>query len=148
MAALLGKIPGLSAAISGFLADPAKLEPIIGQAFSRFDKDNSGSIDGPEVKACVQQVLSLAGIKNIPESHIDTVFNKVAGPDAKLDKVEFTTLITTLLNKSGQAPAPASSAEAAAAATPQATGAPAAAAPQATGAPAAAAPAAGAAPTT
>jgi hypothetical protein len=35
------------------------------------------------------------------------VLLQVAGPDAKLDKAEFTALITTLLNKSHQAPAPA-----------------------------------------
>lgn len=79
------------------------IDMFIGQAFGFFDKDKSGYIDGMEAKAAVDRVLGLAGIKNIPQSGIDSTFNKVAGPDQRLTKAEFTALIHRLLASHGQA---------------------------------------------
>jgi hypothetical protein len=36
---------------------------------------------------------------NVPQDKIDMVFAKVAGPDQKLDKEEFTALVKQLLDK-------------------------------------------------
>jgi hypothetical protein len=55
------------------------------------------SIEGPEVTACVQKVLGLAGISNVPQGAIDSVFARVAGPDQKLDRTEFAALVKQLL---------------------------------------------------
>lgn len=94
MSGLFGKISGL---VGGYTSDPSKLEPFIVKGFSMFDKDGSGSIEGPEVTACVQKVLGLAGISNVPQGAIDSVFARVAGPDQKLDRAEFAALVKQLL---------------------------------------------------
>lgn len=94
----------------------AHIDLFINQGFGFFDKDKSGFVEGPEVKACVEKVLSLAGITSIPTSAIDGQFNKVAGPDQKLDKAEFTALIHQLLQQQGQQPAAPGAAPPAAAA--------------------------------
>jgi hypothetical protein len=57
------------------------------------------SIEGPEVNACVQKVLGLAGITSVPQSAIDSTFARVAGPDQKLDKAEFAVLVNELLGR-------------------------------------------------
>lgn len=96
MSGLFGKISGI---VSGYTSDPAKLEPFIVKGFGMFDKDGSGSIEGPEVTACVQKVLGLAGITNVPQSAIDSTFARVAGPDQKLDRAEFAVLVKELLTR-------------------------------------------------
>jgi len=107
MAGLFGKVSGL---VSGYLNDPAKLEPIITQCFGVFDKDKSGFVEGPEVKAAAQMVIEKTGISGIPVDKIDLIFNKVAGPDQKVDKEEFGKLVHELLKhagaEKGAAPAP------------------------------------------
>lgn len=102
MAGLLGKVTGMMGGGGGG-AGGSHIDMFIGQAFGMFDKDKSGYIDGPEAKACVERVLGLAGIKNIPASAIDGVFNKVSGPDKRLDKAEFTAMVHQLIASHGQA---------------------------------------------
>jgi hypothetical protein len=51
------------------------------------------------VTACVQKVLGLAGISNVPQSAIDSVFARVAGPDNRLDRAEFAALVKQLLGR-------------------------------------------------
>eukprot|EP00882_Tetradesmus_deserticola_P019016 GHRQ01020458.1.p3 GENE.GHRQ01020458.1~~GHRQ01020458.1.p3 ORF type:complete len:103 (+),score=43.11 GHRQ01020458.1:133-441(+) len=96
MSSLFGQISGL---IGGSGNDPSKLEPFIVKGFSMFDKDGSGSIEGPEVTACVHKVLGMAGISNVPQSAIDSVFARVAGPDKRLDRAEFAALVKQLLGR-------------------------------------------------
>eukprot|EP00879_Flechtneria_rotunda_P000845 GHRR01000970.1.p1 GENE.GHRR01000970.1~~GHRR01000970.1.p1 ORF type:complete len:116 (+),score=40.58 GHRR01000970.1:157-504(+) len=96
MEGVFNKVSGL---LGGYLSDQGKLEPIISKAFGMFDRDGSGYIDGPEAKACADKVLGMIGLSNVPTSHIDSVFNKVAGPDQKLDKAEFGKLMHELLRR-------------------------------------------------
>lgn len=49
--------------------------------------------------ACVHKVLGMAGIDNVTQSAIDSVFARVAGPDKKLDRAEFAVLVKQLLGR-------------------------------------------------
>jgi hypothetical protein len=57
--------------------------------------------------ACVDKVLSLAGIDRPHHTHIEAVFNKVSGADKKLDKGEFSRLLHMLLDRLHKSPNPA-----------------------------------------
>jgi hypothetical protein len=59
---------------------------------------------------CLFALCLLAGLANLPIDKIDMIFNKVAGPDQKVDKSEFSQLVNQLLkavNKDEAAAAPA-----------------------------------------
>ena len=54
----------------------------------------------------------LTGMANLPVDKIDMIFTKVAGPDQKVDKTEFSQLVHQLLKtvhkeEAGAVPAPA-----------------------------------------
>eukprot|EP00877_Chromochloris_zofingiensis_P000831 jgi/Chrzof1/10749/Cz05g10290.t1 len=83
--------------ISKFL-DPSKFTMVSDQAFNYFDKDKSGFIDSTEVTAAAQQACKLAGYEP-SQSQIDSVFGRVSGPDGKVSKQEFGTLVQQLLAK-------------------------------------------------
>jgi Ca2+-binding EF-hand superfamily protein len=89
------------------LSDPAKLEPIIAKSFVMFDKDKSGFVEGPEVMQAVDKVLSMAGIAKPHHTHLEAIFNKVSGPDHRLDKAEFQRMVHELLTRLNKHPNPA-----------------------------------------
>lgn len=63
-------------------------------------------------------------VTNVPAGQIDSVFNKVAGSDQKLDKAEFTLLVNQVLKKAGVTTAPVTAAPIAAPAAEAAAAAP------------------------
>jgi hypothetical protein len=120
-------------------SDPKKMGMIISKSFGMFDKDKSGFIEGAEAKAAAEQVINMAKLQGkVKPEMLDSVFNKCAGSDAKLDQAEFQSMISEVLKKAGvdaaMPPAPAAAAAAPAAAAPaaaaDAAAAPPAAAPQ------------------
>lgn len=66
------------------------------------------------IYCCTEHVPSLLFLQvtNVPASQVDSIFNKVAGTDQKLDKAEFTLLVNQLLSKAGAATAPVTAAPA------------------------------------
>lgn len=62
-------------------------------AFNHFDKDQSGFIEGREILNAVEKVSKALGLKTSPAPAVNTVFDKVAGPDGKLDKAEFKNML-------------------------------------------------------
>jgi len=59
------------------------------------------------VLAVSAQVLKLAKVKNVKPEQLDSVFNKAAGADKKLDKAEFADYVHKVLGKTAPAAATA-----------------------------------------
>ncbi|WIA33635.1 hypothetical protein OEZ86_006758 [Tetradesmus obliquus] len=121
-------------------SDPKKMGMIVSKSFGMFDKDKSGYIEAAEAKAAAEQVITMAKLQGkVKPEMLDSVFNKAAGTDKKLDQAEFQAMISEVLKKAGvdAAMPPAPAAPAAAAAAPAAAPAPAAAADAAAAPPAA-----------
>ncbi|WIA16176.1 hypothetical protein OEZ85_012890 [Tetradesmus obliquus] len=93
--------------VSSLLSNPTGVEAFISKGFEHFDADHSGFIESNEIMACVDKVLHLGGIDRPHHTHIEGVFNKVAGSDQRLDKGEFSRLLHLLLDRLHKSPNPA-----------------------------------------
>lgn len=79
--------------LQAIINDPATMEKPLEFAFKHFDKDNSGYIEGSEILAVTEKVSRLLGLKKAPTPAVNVVFDKVAGPDGRLDKDEFKNML-------------------------------------------------------
>jgi Ca2+-binding EF-hand superfamily protein len=82
--------------------DPKLLEKPLTMAFNHFDKDKSGYIEGSEILAVVEKVSRTFGLQKAPTPAVNVIFDKVAGPDGRLDMAEFKTLLQKMFEMAHQ----------------------------------------------
>jgi hypothetical protein len=72
----------------------SRLAPFLNLSLRK--QDNSGYIEGSEILQVTERVSRILGLKKAPTPAVNVIFDKVAGPDGRLDKEEFRNLLTKM----------------------------------------------------